>query len=572
MKSTPKVVDNPRLIAEWDYDSNQVEGLDPTKLTTGSGQMAHWICSLNHTWTATINSRNRGNGCPYCGGRKAWKGFNDFESHYPELVKEWHPSKNEGLLPSEVTFGSGKKVWWMCKRNHEYQASPRDRSHGIGCPTCAAALKTSFPEQAVFYYIKKCFPDAVNRYTDIFDNKMELDVYIPSLKVGIEYDGSVYHTIKTVGKDNEKYQICKEKGIILIRIFETSRSAIWLLYDHKIEVPNGQRKYLNSVISQLCYKLGHPIDVDIERDRFEILEYMQVMESTLEKEFPKVSSEWDYEANYPLVPSNFPPYSNVRASWICKHCGKKWTAMICNRTVNGDRTGCKSCKSKDNRKNQIANKLHEKGSLFELYPKLMEEWDYERNTLDPRAILPGSAEKAFWICKKCGFKWEAAINKRTSGHKCLHCTHQVAMTGVDDLVTLYPGIAAEWNYDENKRDPSTVLPGCNEEFNWICSTCGYNWSAAVNSRVYRRSGCPCCSGRVPMIGVNDFKTLFPALAAEWNCEINTKGPEQYKAGSTKEVSWKCSNCGNVWSKSIARRVRYPKCPKCKVNILGVTNE
>ena len=40
----------------------------------------------------------------------------------PDLVKEWHTERNGDLRPSDVTAGSGKKVWWHCKLGHEWQA------------------------------------------------------------------------------------------------------------------------------------------------------------------------------------------------------------------------------------------------------------------------------------------------------------------------------------------------------------------------------------------------------------------------------------------------------------------
>ena len=43
-------------------------------------------------------------------------------SSYPHLVKEWHPTKNGDLKPSEVTKGSDKKVWWLCPNGHPYEA------------------------------------------------------------------------------------------------------------------------------------------------------------------------------------------------------------------------------------------------------------------------------------------------------------------------------------------------------------------------------------------------------------------------------------------------------------------
>ena len=54
----------------------------------------------------------------------------------PDLVKEWHPTKNAGIKPSEVTPGSGKKIWWICSEGHEWQAVVYSRSRGSSCPVC----------------------------------------------------------------------------------------------------------------------------------------------------------------------------------------------------------------------------------------------------------------------------------------------------------------------------------------------------------------------------------------------------------------------------------------------------
>lgn len=54
----------------------------------------------------------------------------------PELVREWHPSKNAGIKPQDVTPGSGKKIWWICDKSHEWQAVVYSRSRGSRCPYC----------------------------------------------------------------------------------------------------------------------------------------------------------------------------------------------------------------------------------------------------------------------------------------------------------------------------------------------------------------------------------------------------------------------------------------------------
>ena len=49
---------------------------------------------------------------------------------FPELIKEWHPTKNGELKPEEVTSGSNKKVWWKCEKGleHEWQTTVNSRT------------------------------------------------------------------------------------------------------------------------------------------------------------------------------------------------------------------------------------------------------------------------------------------------------------------------------------------------------------------------------------------------------------------------------------------------------------
>ena len=49
-------------------------------------------------------------------------------SSYPELVKEWHPTKNGDLKPEDYTHGSNEIVWWLCPNGHSYKASVNNRT------------------------------------------------------------------------------------------------------------------------------------------------------------------------------------------------------------------------------------------------------------------------------------------------------------------------------------------------------------------------------------------------------------------------------------------------------------
>ena len=187
------IIDNARLMAEWDWEENEKCNLDPQNLTLGSGKKVHWVCSKGHKWTTSIGHRvGRGTNCPYCSNKKVLPGYNDLQSQCPDLMAEWDYEDNT-IDPSTVAVKSNKTAAWICPKGHKYPKAIYKRVIGEGCPVCAAALRTSFPEQCYYYYIKKIYPDAINSYRDIFDNGMELDIYIPSIKTGIEYDGIFWH-------------------------------------------------------------------------------------------------------------------------------------------------------------------------------------------------------------------------------------------------------------------------------------------------------------------------------------------------------------------------------------------
>jgi hypothetical protein len=40
----------------------------------------------------------------------------------PDLLSEWHPAKNGDIRPEDISFGSGRKIWWQCSQGHEWQA------------------------------------------------------------------------------------------------------------------------------------------------------------------------------------------------------------------------------------------------------------------------------------------------------------------------------------------------------------------------------------------------------------------------------------------------------------------
>ena len=61
---------------------------------------------------------------------------NSLATKFPEIAKEWHPTKNGNLKPENFTCASGTKIWWMCEYGHEWQAKICARTNGNKCPYC----------------------------------------------------------------------------------------------------------------------------------------------------------------------------------------------------------------------------------------------------------------------------------------------------------------------------------------------------------------------------------------------------------------------------------------------------
>ena len=305
---------NPLLSREWHPSKNKE--LLPTQVTAKSSKKVWWLGSCGHEWETSISERARGRGCPICAGKIVLKGFNDLESKNPFLAKEWHPVKNGELRPSEITPQSHKKVWWECSLcGSEWEATAYSRQVGNGCPKCAKRLQSSFPEQALYYYIRKAFPDAVNGYRDIFDHVMELDIFIPSEHVGIEYDGKRWHNSESRERELLKYQICKRYGIKLIRVRERSNLLDYEICDDLINTGANDEETVRNVASLL----NVTVDVNINRDRFVIYSgYIeQLRGNSLLSEYPEIAREWHPKKNDGLQPEFFSPRNDAKVWWLC---------------------------------------------------------------------------------------------------------------------------------------------------------------------------------------------------------------------------------------------------------------
>ena len=126
----------PEIAKEWNYEKNG--NLSPFDFSSHSGYVVWWKCKSGHEWQAAIHSRTRKlpTGCPVCSGNAVLIGLNDLKSLRPDLVLEWDYSKNKDK-PEKVGVNSPKKVHWICKNGHSFQATVYQRTNfNYNCQYC----------------------------------------------------------------------------------------------------------------------------------------------------------------------------------------------------------------------------------------------------------------------------------------------------------------------------------------------------------------------------------------------------------------------------------------------------
>lgn len=205
---------HPEIIEYWNFPRNTSVSIQ--SVSKGSDQVVWWVCNKGHEWEARVSSYVSGKRCPYCSGQKVLVSFNGFSN--PFLLKEWNYFKNV-LPPESFTEGSNKKVWWICDKGHEWEARICDRTlQNKGCKNCVNA--TSMKETELQSWLQKQIP-IISNSRSILRSK-ELDIFVPSKNIAIEFNGLYWHNEKHKNKEYhyDKWKECKNKNIQLIQIWE----------------------------------------------------------------------------------------------------------------------------------------------------------------------------------------------------------------------------------------------------------------------------------------------------------------------------------------------------------------
>ena len=219
---------HPQLTKEWHPTKN--EKLLPSHVLAGTHKKVWWLCEKGHEWQAEIKSRSIGIGCPICANKKILQGFNDLTTTHPHLLKEWHPTKNIDILPTQISAGSNKKVWWLCEKGHEWQ-TPISYRKDCNCPICNESkgelkIREYLLNNEINFKREVRFDDCKDQLTLPFD----FVIYENNEILGVvEFDGIQHFKpikifggkkalTKTKHHDSLKTDYCLMKNIPLLRI------------------------------------------------------------------------------------------------------------------------------------------------------------------------------------------------------------------------------------------------------------------------------------------------------------------------------------------------------------------
>jgi hypothetical protein len=182
-----------------------------------------------------------------------------FGDLFPELAKQWHPTKNGNLNPSDITSKSGKSVWWQCQKDkeHFWKSKVSNRSNGRNCPYCTLTPQ-SRQELIITHELITIFKGINPKgfKTRVKGKLRSIDIYIPNLKLGIEFDGSRWHKDKRAF-DKLKTEELEAKGFNIIRVRQKPLKRIFE-DDVMAEKKYDGKKITNDILIQIMkdYKLG----------------------------------------------------------------------------------------------------------------------------------------------------------------------------------------------------------------------------------------------------------------------------------------------------------------------------
>ena len=529
---------NPKLASEVSPNSP----FKAEELLQWSNRKIPWVCKNDHKWIASVNSRTRGNGCPYCAGKKPIVGETDLATVNPKLASEVSP--NSKIKATEVTAGSHEKLLWRCEKNHEWLAITNNRSRGYGCPYCAG--RTVLPGFNDLETVNPKLASEISPMSEIKATEVtEFSAKKPLWRCSKNHEWSVSVANRSNGYncpycDGQKpipgvsdlattnpdlaRQISPNSKIKASELMKGShRNVLWKCRKgHEWLSPVYSR-----VIGNGCPYCGNK----------KVLPGFNDLATT----HPNLAKQVSPNSKVKATEITFS--SNRRVLWRCEK-GHEWGVSMNNRAQG---CGCPYC----------GNKKVLKGfnDLATTNPDLAKQVS-PNSKLKADEVVAKSERKLLWRCPK-NHEWLTTVSARERGRNCPYCSNKRVLVGYNDLATTQPELAKQVS-PRSKFKANEVMAGTEKRLIWRCEK-GHEWEARGADRTSNK-GCPYCSGRVPVIGISDLATVNPALASEISPNSKIKATELTEF-SNRKVLWRCQD-GHEWYTTPSSRARGTGCPQC----------
>ena len=158
-----------------------------------------WECVFGHKWNTTYTNIQQGNWCPECNLNNMRNTIND--AHKLALTKN-------GKCLSKIYKNNRSYLVWECEYGHTWEAIYNNILKGKWCPYCKTKTQNK-----LYKIIEKIFPNIEIIYNSISldwlknpetNRKLEIDLWVPSLKLAIEYDGKQHYEPVRFGGISQK--------------------------------------------------------------------------------------------------------------------------------------------------------------------------------------------------------------------------------------------------------------------------------------------------------------------------------------------------------------------------------
>jgi hypothetical protein len=413
----------PALLAQAHPKKNG--SIDVSSLSSGSSVVIWWKCvkGSDHEWEATVRSRTRGNGCPFCAGKRL-SVTNSLAALFPEVAKQLHPSMNIGVTADKVLAGTKKAYWWRCPKSnlHDWAAPVRCRTYqGQDCPFCAGkriaadnSLEAIYPEIAAEFDIKRngksssdILPNSHQKYWwKCPKNSNHSWAATPNNRVSNKSgcpicSGNAVSPETSLAKNYPKiaaeWHPSRNGDLTPSDVTVGSGRPVWW------KCPKGPDHEWRTLIKNR-----------VKGDKCPFCSGKKPsVTNSLASLFPDIALQLHPERNKNMTAHDIVAGSHTRYWWKCdKGSDHEWRAAVKSRTLS--KQNCPCC---------AGQKVSVTNSLQSLYPAVAREFHPEKNgTNTPGQIIAMSGKKYWWRCSvNPTHEWRASSHNRVRGSGCPYC-------------------------------------------------------------------------------------------------------------------------------------------------------